>query len=842
MLSYRVGATCTATYSIPANNTNAIGASYTTSGWSNTVSISGTFTVNSDFTFSNCHILMDLGSSITIDAGKKLTLDNVHIEACTTYVWGGIDLPNSTNLGSYPLSLEVKGGSVIEDAFIAINVTGNNGIRVINSQINRCVQGIRIEDSAPNSTLEFYDSEITCYSSYNSPGTGTYLLSPFNGQRSYEGIVIIDNNTSINIGDPIQGQNFFDNLGSVAIGFQRTDCVVQNNQFDHCWDGIICTGYLTGSSSSNTYSATIGGSGDYEKNIFNNINDVGVLIYDSYNPIIYSNEFNDCSSIGIRFQNQVPYSVDLDIDGNIFFNTAIAAIDLQNAWNINDGQISNNHINDQDNLTFLNDYGIRVNSIGSITRNITIDNNDIWNCHRGIYAEYLQSNCVLVDNSISVPDAVPNTTYVGIDLLDCQKMKVLSNEVHRYDDDVSTHVIGIRGIDMTYDDKFSLNHLEDHNTTSMIGFYIRDNSVGAQLECNHMIDCNYAMRLGSSGGGPTTMSAQGDPSTATQNTWNASTNYQRIDAYTNQIDWYYNFNSVGTSWSNQYWPQTNSPDIFLYSITYSGSICSVPGVSNFAVSRDVDPIVFETISFDDDYDEYENDALYNSKASLFRTFIINHEDWMNAEEYDSWFDNLYDENIGKLVRAELIILNPSVENFESEFDDATELLSEFDPGNTIEENTISMLNIILGMKIAGNYSYNLALIDPEDVELIEEIACQNSIHGGKSVHWARELLHVEIDDEVGCSEERRGRFIQKNQNVSNIKLYPNPTTSTLQISGDESYYNIEIFDTKGSKIKQVNSIAPNTTINLELPIGLYSYRISSTSGNTTKNGKLSVVN
>ena len=72
----------------------------------------------------------------------------------------------------------------------------------------------------------------------------------------------------------------------------------------------------------------------------------------------------------------------------------------------------------------------------------------------------------------------------------------------------------------------------------------------------------------------------------------------------------------------------------------------------------------------------------------------------------------------------------------------------------------------------------------------------------------------------------------EDQNFTNISIYPNPTSNTLFISGNETPITVAIFNVLG---KEVLSIKNTNNINVQaLPSGVYVIRISDGVGQTNR--------
>jgi len=62
-------------------------------------------------------------------------------------------------------------------------------------------------------------------------------------------------------------------------------------------------------------------------------------------------------------------------------------------------------------------------------------------------------------------------------------------------------------------------------------------------------------------------------------------------------------------------------------------------------------------------------------------------------------------------------------------------------------------------------------------------------------------------------------------NTKKIKLYPNPVTNQLFVSGKEEAYGLEIYSSEG-RLLQSKILQNNTALQLDLSSGLYLARIS----------------
>ena len=72
----------------------------------------------------------------------------------------------------------------------------------------------------------------------------------------------------------------------------------------------------------------------------------------------------------------------------------------------------------------------------------------------------------------------------------------------------------------------------------------------------------------------------------------------------------------------------------------------------------------------------------------------------------------------------------------------------------------------------------------------------------------------------------------EDQNFTNISIYPNPTSNTIFISGNETPITVSIFNVLG---KEVLSVKNTNNINLQaLPSGVYVIRISEGVGQTNR--------
>lgn len=496
--------------------------------------------------------------------------------------------------------------------------------------------------------------------------------------------------------------------------------------------------------------------------------------------------------------------------------------------------VSYNKLNDADDLTYVNNIGISF-SYTYVVRKVNINNNIISNCITGIVGSNFQTDCSVISNFIRVPANIPAGRYVGIDLYGCQKTICSFNEVVRVSDNPSVAVIGMRGTNLSYGNMIKSNSFFDSEITQMRGVHLYGNCVGVQMECNYFSHCDEAMYLG----GLTqqvAMSNQGSGTVATENDWYPYDNtYQyRVHANTNQIDWYFD-DDAGLNYSNGKWPETNSQNIFLNGFNFTGSLCEDPAEFHAEGERDFDPIIDETISFADNYEEH----LYNLKSGLFQAFL--HKEGidtliMNNGSYADWFENLYEENLGKLERAEYLIFGTGGKEAAEE---AHGLFSGVTPDNLIEENKLFMLNILYNNIMAENYIHNLDSMEAEDVALVTDLANENSIESGEAVIWARIMLRLYIDDEEIIALRKRSNM-PKHQ-TSDLQLYPNPSNGIIHVVSDLGSCTIEIYTLQGVLLKKFENVKRNQPVLLELECGMYVYKLYSSDGESSQSGLMSIV-
>jgi Secretion system C-terminal sorting domain len=106
-------------------------------------------TVSGTTTFNNAILLMEPNVAINVGNTAKLILDTTHIFTCpdTNRLWAGIRLQSS---GSSSARIEIRNGSLIEDAYFAIDgknlkvPSSGNIIDITNSTFNRNLVGISV--------------------------------------------------------------------------------------------------------------------------------------------------------------------------------------------------------------------------------------------------------------------------------------------------------------------------------------------------------------------------------------------------------------------------------------------------------------------------------------------------------------------------------------------------------------------------------------------------------------------------------------------------------------------------------------------------------------------------
>jgi hypothetical protein len=827
LLSKAVIGQCTSSTTLLPSYASALSSPYSTSGGqiaTATVRIEGVFYVDVDFTFYDAHILMTGNSRIIINQNVKLTIDQTWLESCDgVYMWDGIELAYEANMLSTPISLLIKGGSVIEDAVVAVHLLADNGIRIRDSYFNRNKTSVFIESYASNSTADIAGNSFTCRPDYaNSGNIFGSLLAPYAGTLT-TGIQIDAVSNTFTIGSTTHGQNYFEFLNTCisSINFHRL--IVINNRFQTT-GGVAISAFETDK-------IVVGGSGN-EVNYFNN-SSLGVATHTT-DAEIHGNEFQDCI-VGISCGSRNNNTVNITYNK---INNSWVGIELFGFDAFHEAIVTNNDLNHGDEFNYSNWIGIFVTNYQSFfyQNNVTIKDNRISNYERAIVGWYLQGYCKIESNIIAIPKDIPAGTYYGIELLDCQKTSVSFNEVYRFSPNSLVKVEGIRATNLSYGNLMQANVFIDHEQIDMRGIHLYGNCAGVQMECNYFGDCTEAMYLGSSGQ-QVALSDQGTPNIASENNWYPYNNsYGRISANTNPINWYYDDDN-GSNYSNGKWPQTNTFDITLDGFSYNGDLCNYPHAPSLDPGRDVSPIVNSTISFNDDNDEH----LYNLQSGIFQAYL--HRDDMETEwveEHHDWLDSLSEENIGILERAEYILASANYESLGEAADEAYQLFSQVSPNNLAEENKLFMLGVYYANIMSGNLIHNLDSMDAGDLEAIDLIAHQNSIIGGEAVIWARTMLKLLIDDEDIIQERKRSDKISTTQN-SEFQLYPNPSNGQINVVSEKGACNIDFYNLQGTLQKYFENIGGRQSIYLGLENGIYIYKVHSVNGEMTKRGLISII-
>jgi hypothetical protein len=411
----------------------------------------GTITISGNVSWSNSDFKMQQGAKIVVLPNASLTLNKCNLYSCKD-IWEGITvLSNGTISGV----LNVKGGTVIEDAYKAIAYDGLNtpypaNISVTGSDLNKNYIGVSLKNSTPttaNVTLNnFTGSQYRTAASLTSPGTslkcsnGFYVPSvkPY----GYKGFDANNQTQTYVIGLNTGAPNNFDRLDFGYYGFNS------NINIENC-----------------TFNNIVGSNGAGSPPPY------GVAVYSESSPSV-TNSFVRVESTrhtqvwrGIELKN----IKDILVGNNDISNTTtspagcgsgcIGSIGIMVTNLRNTGYVWSNRITNSYNgiVTLFNQvvasptfsYGVSTNTItttgtgycvtaivlqdavnnfGVAGANISIANNPISNVQNGILSNNIKSGLRISNNPIGVQFATTGLRY-GIRLNGTLKAFVDNNTI-----------------------------------------------------------------------------------------------------------------------------------------------------------------------------------------------------------------------------------------------------------------------------------------------------------------------------------------------------------------------------------------------------------------------------
>ena len=183
-----------------------------------------TLTINNNFQFSNCHIMMGSGSEIAVLSSNKLSIDKTTIKSCP-FMWRGITLNTQAELYTYE--------STIEDAERGVLAYQGSVQSIIKTNFYNCVTGITSIPNYSNPGV-MYPIGFEVYGSKFGK-TGLILKKEYTGQIlnhgkiGFAGIHFIDVE-DITIGNEVMLANEFFNI-NYGIKLVNTNTTITNNHF-----------------------------------------------------------------------------------------------------------------------------------------------------------------------------------------------------------------------------------------------------------------------------------------------------------------------------------------------------------------------------------------------------------------------------------------------------------------------------------------------------------------------------------------------------------------------------------------------------------------------------------
>ena len=807
----------------------------------NALAINGTFTVDRNFTFYNCHILMGPNAKIVVESPYVLNFDNkVYMHSCGNYMWDGIYLETG--------GAQIKGRHLhIEDAKNAIVVTRGSNYSFQHTYFNKNWKSIVVEadeDKISNTTdcyfecvEPLFDPTGNFFDIEPTPSLATIQLIPHVNQRSLVGIEVEDvinnsSNPTTYVGLHVGADTWTNNLGGVTpylgcnpcrpntfynldfgIHATNSDLLILNNDFkginnviDPIAEGILLNSQPGTAILANNTNSTVpnnifigtdnqGSFNTLYKNTFED-GKRGVLLLNNVNGMINFNTFTRMTGSGVQLRNAINQSID------VIYNTFVDCVRgffIRNASNLNG---NTNLINVESNTynyswTF-NPGTIPTNSVlpvfafahaGTSARaiNLSIKNNTIQKAKTGIFLSNYGGklfNFQVNGNTIGLDNDINKSKY-GIRTTNCRYIKIRQNGIAK--SVASSGLIPI-GISLESALKNDLYENTLYKMGSGIGANISNSH--STLQCNYMDDNETGAYFQNSNLGD-----QGNPNLPSDNQF-IGNNFKDIQAVGTILQnvWWTRFLTLPWGTANQDPVAPSSPVLFNLV-----TIPNIPAVNcdNPCVGPGCDQNrLLYIVENDTSFQQLSAEDQYKAKLNAFR--II--------QEDTSIFDmNLPSDSIFKSFYDSMLLENAGV------FQYIEHSIHELDTTEArnyneliVPENEMEAYLQIVNQIYLDTWARNNFELDSASIAILFEIANLSPEYFGEAVYLSRALLDENLDDYP--TESSSNRFaMSKTNSEGNLLIFPNPSRSgyfTI-ISKDIETSNvfIEIFNLSGQLVE-----------------------------------------
>lgn len=716
----------------------------------------GTFTVDQNLEMQYTDFILFYNQQVVIEPGRTLKISRSSTVKNCTWMWDKILIKTGAHL-------IIEDNSAIEGGIISVYAETGSDFQIQDAFFRNNYIGIHCESGSFASSF-IKNTEMRC--NLNSG----FLFFPYANEKSLKHIDL-NQVSAMDIGDAgsLQQTNIFDGarFGIYAI---KSSFNVKNCRFSNITNtgGILSGHGLFADAQSGTNSINVGGTGQFDYNIFE-LSTSGIFVRNGYSVRIENNYFNNISpgSISCRVLNSKQINVDVIHN---FFNGFGTGILIQNVEGSN-VTLSQNYFNNAG--TTEGTYAIKLfNAIlPSQPNNTTVSGNLARNLKRSGFwltnYPYAQINGVnTIEFEVAAPSSGSNNNQVkwGMKIQNSAKVQVLENYVLRPsltpNGNNPTSAFDNKRYGISVETSY-LNTISSNNIIKL-GTGIRYfNATTNIITCNDLFHNRIGVSLEGSNIGD-----QGDNSNSQDNKWNI---------YSGRL---WDIRSLPTlPLSNPNWHSQSAN----YPWTPDPLFIDPPGTIGFPYSPSTSSCtnpcpncrqeeMYRIVTEDGDYALLTEDEIYVLKKEVFLEIQLD-SIWVNMntsfdQPLQAFYDSTLQTSMGQLNLVQNLIPSDTTE--------AKTLVSIIQPRNHFEENERIVYEIYL-----ATWSRGIEELTATQYDALLTIAFENPISGGPAVYTARVMLDVDIDDFI----PENGRLSQQGINSSLTKpigkVYPNPTTDIV---------------------------------------------------------------